>query len=317
MSVASLLLEVTQRCDRACAHCYNVWRSDARYPRHELSRFELRRWADRAMESFSPRTVTLIGGEPLLCDGIHALVGHLTSKGVAVGLSTHGGLVDRAGARGLARAGLRAAEVSLCGARPDDGAAVSAGLETIALLQAEGIHCTASFVLARPFLARLVEGIRGAVAVGASGIAVHPLLEPFPGALPAELVPGTGEIVVAIAGLAEQSGRWGIPILFSYPIGDCRVSDGAGALFRAACACDGSRAVVDPLGNVRRCEADPHVVGNVFQDGPMVVAHSNRVPEACSECELRTCRRPCPFLARPGESWAAASPGDGCRVVDS
>ncbi len=297
MRVGSLLLELTQRCDRACAHCYNVWRSDARYPRHELSRSELRGWADRALDVFSPRTVTLIGGEPLLCEGALELVGHVSGRGVAVGLSTHGGLMDRAGARGLARAGLRAAEVSLCAERADQDAAVSAGLETIALLQAEGIHCTASFVLARPFLARLGEGIRAAVAVGAAGIAVHPLLEPFPGALPAELVPAADEIVEAIAGLAEQSARWGIPILFSYPIGDGRVPGGAEAMFRAACACDDSRAVVDPLGNVRRCEADPQVVGNVFRDEPIAIAHSNRGPAACAECEVGSCRRPCRFLA--------------------
>ncbi|HQP35645.1 MAG TPA: hypothetical protein PLI95_10705 [Polyangiaceae bacterium] len=176
---------------------------------------------------------------------------------------------------------------------------------------------TASFVLARPLLARLGEGIRAAVAVGAAGIAVHPLLEPFPGALPAELVPAADEIVGEIAGLAGQSARWGIPILFSYPIGDCRVPGGAEAMFRAACACDGSRAVVDPLGNVRRCEAEPHVVGNVFRDEPIAIARSNRAPAACAECEVRSCRRPCRFLARGIESWSAAAPGGGCRVVDS
>jgi len=258
MSCDAVLWELTWRCDRACAHCYNVWRHDCDYPRAELLSSELPGFAARLLDKFSPRTVTLIGGEPLLHEGCADVVRHLTSEGVAVAMSTHGGLVDAAMARSLALAGLKAAEVSLMA----DDTHLAAACRAIALLDAQGIACTASIVLVRAALERVGELVARAAAFGAIGLSVHPLIEPFPGALPDTLVPDEHEFTAALEEIARGSARTGLPARLSYPPGARRVPASARELAANCCACDGSRRVVDAAGNIRWCEADPQVIGD-------------------------------------------------------
>lgn len=297
MSCDAVLWELTWRCDRACAHCYNVWRHGVDYPIAELGHSELRRLADRIMETFSPRTVTVIGGEPLMHERCVDVVDHLSRRGVAVAMSTHGGLVDEQTARGLALAGLRAAEVSLCPEACDD-AKLSAACRALALLGAQGIACTASVVLARPFLPRIGELVARAAAFGAIGVSIHPLIEPFPGALPDRLVPEAHELMTALQEISECSARAGMPARLSYPPGTCRVPESAAGLAASCCPCDGSRPVVDPAGNVRRCEADRVVGGNVRRDTPASPRSRPQQTPECASCDRTSCRRPCPFLAR-------------------
>lgn len=289
----AVLLELTQRCDRACAHCYNVWRHDRSHPVAEIAPSELRSLAQRILTVFSPRTVTVMGGEPLLHEGCVELLGHLAGQGIEVALATHGGLVDSVTARSLSAAGVRAVEVSLC---PEPAQACRA----LGLLEAQGIDCTASIVLARPFLAMLPELLERAAAFGAVGLSVHPLIEPFPGALARGLVPDEEQLAAALCEVAERSARAGMPALLSYPIGACRVPAPAAGIDRASCRCDGSRIVVDAAGNVRRCEADPAVMGDVFERVPTLAGPEPWRAAECRGCGDGSCRRPCRFVARPG-----------------
>lgn len=259
MTCDAILVELTQRCDRACAHCYNVWRHDRGYPPAELPRSELEPFVTRLLDRFSPRTVTLIGGEPLLHEGCADLVRLLSNRGIAVALSTHGGLVDTSMALSLALAGLRAAEVSLCSGSVEAG--VAAACRAIALLDAQGIACTASIVLVRPWLERVSDLVARAAAFGAVGLSIHPLVEPIPGVLPAHLVPDEREFSEALEELARCSERMGMPARLSYPPGAGRVPASANELASNCCACDGSRRLVDAAGNVRWCEVDPRVNG--------------------------------------------------------
>jgi MoaA/NifB/PqqE/SkfB family radical SAM enzyme len=293
MSCANVLLELLQRCDRSCAHCYNVWRHCRGYPRGELQGAALRAWAERCLAVFHPRSVTVIGGEPLLHNGLFELLEYLGAQGVETSISTHGGLVDLTTARRLSHARVRAVEVSLCGSPGERERAARA----LRYLEEAGLHCTASVVLSRPTLPELRDLVHRAVAFGATSVAVHPLLEPWPGALEKELVADDAEIRAALELLAALALRYQLPVLLSYPAGACRLPESAAPLARAVCDCRVLRPVVDPLGNVRRCEVSPAIMGNVFRDAPPGIVPVVNEPAACAGCSDGRCQRPCQYLA--------------------
>ncbi len=67
----TLIVELTQRCNHACRHCYNVWHSDSPgrpsgYPRGELGTAQTLALLTKALGEITCSHVTLTGGEPLL-----------------------------------------------------------------------------------------------------------------------------------------------------------------------------------------------------------------------------------------------------------
>ncbi len=62
----SLIFEVTQRCNHACLHCYNVWQGENSYPRGELDTARTIDLLAKALDETICHHVTLTGGEPLL-----------------------------------------------------------------------------------------------------------------------------------------------------------------------------------------------------------------------------------------------------------
>ena len=76
----TLIFEVTQRCNHACLHCYNVWVGPERlagdYPRGELDTAQTLALLNKALDEVRCDHVTLTGGEPLLREDLGLLIHH-------------------------------------------------------------------------------------------------------------------------------------------------------------------------------------------------------------------------------------------------
>jgi MoaA/NifB/PqqE/SkfB family radical SAM enzyme len=303
----ALLYEITARCDRTCRHCYNVWRHGAEPAERleaspaEPSWGETADLLDRAIERLSPSSVTLIGGEPLLDERTPMAVRHLAKRGVPVALSTHGGQVDARLARELVNGGLRAAEVSFC-SDAGDGSSLPAACRAVSEFQAAGLVSTVSLVLARPFLPRLREMLERAIAFGAGGVSLQPLVEPVPGALDPDLVPSADELARSLDDLQTRAQRASFPIALSLPVGECALPDRqTPELARALCG-PGRKLVMSSTGDLRPCEPSPRRLGSIFDRQLPEVGRSAapcaRAPSCASSCRsAAACGGRCAHLA--------------------
>jgi pyrroloquinoline quinone biosynthesis protein E len=112
--LGALVVEVTRRCDLACNHCYNVWKSGSEMP-PELPTSELAALLDKALSECDTRQVALSGGEPTLRPDLEDLVALARRRAVSVTLITHGQGLDDSRITSLARAGVGLFELSLNG----------------------------------------------------------------------------------------------------------------------------------------------------------------------------------------------------------
>ena len=99
--LSSLIFEVTQRCNHACLHCYNVWNAgnDAgaaaggAYPRGELDTERTLLLLGKALDETECSHVTLTGGEPLLRADLPVLLDYLRRRNARATIISNGRLL--------------------------------------------------------------------------------------------------------------------------------------------------------------------------------------------------------------------------------
>ena len=112
-------LQVADRCNHACGHCYQV-----QGEKGELDLDALRGIIDGIAEA-GVLTLNVSGGEATLRPDLPAVLRHARSRGMAVRLYTNAFLVDRAYAAELASIGLLEVHVSVYSAAPTEHDAVT------------------------------------------------------------------------------------------------------------------------------------------------------------------------------------------------
>ncbi len=112
-------LNLTQRCNLACDHCY----LDARVMREgaadELSTTELKKALEQIAEAGPEAMVVLTGGEPLLRPDIEELAAHASRLGLMVVVGSNGILLSPERLAKLQQAGVAGIGLSLDSLRPD------------------------------------------------------------------------------------------------------------------------------------------------------------------------------------------------------
>ena len=114
-----IAVNLTRRCNLACAHCYMDANTRLSASPDELSTADVERLLGE-IASRSPETmVVLTGGEPLLRRDLEQLVGHGRRLGLAMVVGTNGVLLDRRRADALKAAGVMGVGISLDSLDPE------------------------------------------------------------------------------------------------------------------------------------------------------------------------------------------------------
>lgn len=169
----SLRLAVTSACDLHCIYCSpeSTACSNAGYDRVSLDELL---WFVRTTQQFFPvKKIHLTGGEPLMREGVAALVHALARTGVGdLALTTNGQRLSILAAA-LAHAGLRRINVSLDSRCPDVYARITRGgkvqpvLDGIAAARAAGLAIKLNMVVLRGYNdAEIISHARFALAHG-------------------------------------------------------------------------------------------------------------------------------------------------------
>jgi|WetSurMetagenome_2_1015567.scaffolds.fasta_scaffold183297_2 radical SAM protein with 4Fe4S-binding SPASM domain len=274
-TLQSLIFEVTQRCNHACLHCYNVWHADPAYPRGELDTSSTLDLLAKALHETFCSHVTLTGGEPLLRSDLPQILEFLQKRHVQCTLISNGRLLALPKVKDLVRLGVGLFELPLLGdcrqihdeLSGSDGAwdAVLAAMADIRLARGQFV---AAFVATRKNVERLPEVIKLAFAFGARAVMLNRFNPGGRGRLHIdELLPSTAQVRQALASAEAAALEYNLPISCSIPIQPCLVDiTRFPHLGFGYCAAGTDRAyyTLDPLGNVRPCNHTNTILGNLF-----------------------------------------------------
>lgn len=106
-------LNLTRRCNLACAHCYLDAGARHRGGARELTTAEVKALIDQIAALSDETMIVLTGGEPLLRRDLCAIAAHASELGLMVVVGTNGTLLDDARVQALQDAGVRALGISL------------------------------------------------------------------------------------------------------------------------------------------------------------------------------------------------------------
>ncbi len=312
----TLIFEVTQRCNHACRHCYNIWHGGA-YPRGELPTGETLALLDKVLDETRCRHVTLTGGEPLLRDDLPRILDLLRARGVRSTVISNGRLLSEPMVVELLERGAGLFELPLLSHRREthDGlsgapGAFDAVLKAMAHIRTHRGQFVAVFVATRPNLPHLRDAIKLAFAFGARGLMLNRFNPGGRGqAAIDELLPSVEEMTQALAVADAAAAEFSFPISCSIPIQPCLIDlDAYDHLSFGFCAAGTERAyyTLDPLGNLRPCNHTSTVLGNLRQETFRELVASERMadfldarPAFCDPCRLRdVCQGGCKAAAQ-------------------
>ncbi|HHN67466.1 MAG TPA: radical SAM protein [Thermopetrobacter sp.] len=111
-------LNLTQRCNLACRHCYLDAGTKEDGGADELTTGEVTKLIDEIADLSDETMVVLTGGEPLLRPDIMAIAGHASGRGLMTVMGTNGMGLTRKRAEALLAAGVRAVGISVDSLRP-------------------------------------------------------------------------------------------------------------------------------------------------------------------------------------------------------
>jgi radical SAM protein with 4Fe4S-binding SPASM domain len=315
----TLLFEVTQRCNHACLHCYNVWHSEGRpyrYPRGELDTPRTLALLNKVLDETSCDHVALTGGEPLLRSDLPQVLDLLAERDVHVTLISNGRLLTEDTVVDLIDRGVTLFELPLLSHRREvhdflsgSPGAFDAVLDAMACIRSHHGRLVSVFVATRPNLPDLYDTIRLAFAFGSTGLMLNRLNV---GGRACDhvkdLLPSAREVrdLLSVASAARE--EFGLPISCSVAIQPCLIGAHSYPNLRFGfCGAGTEHAyyTLDPLGNLRPCNHTPTILGNLLEESFVDLIASERlssfvqaVPDFCHPCRLRDqCRGGCKAAA--------------------
>jgi radical SAM protein with 4Fe4S-binding SPASM domain len=301
----SIIFEVTQRCNHACLHCYNVWHGNDAYPRGELDTRRTIDLLDKALAETSCNHVTLTGGEPLLRADLHEILDHLRKLLVHTTIISNGRLIDPVKAKEVMECGVGLFELPLLSHRAEIhdelsglAGAWEAVLEAMTNIRLQRGQVVCAYVATRNNIKDVYETFRLAFAFGARAIMFNRF---NPGGRGwehlEELLPSAEQVRQALAAADAAAQEFNLPVSCSIPIQPCLIDTGRFPHIQFSyCSAGSAQAyyTLDPLGNVRPCNHTDIILGNLFQTPFPDLIRSARMasferafPPACSPCSRR------------------------------
>jgi MoaA/NifB/PqqE/SkfB family radical SAM enzyme len=267
-----IMFEVTQRCNNNCIYCYNVWKADINYPAGELSLPEIKTLWDRLTDDIIVQSVTLTGGEPLMRRDIEDIASYLLSKRIKLSLATNGTLVDENRAKSLVNAGLKSFEIPLLSTDRDIHNSLSRNnaydksCEAITNLKAHEAGVTAVFVATRLNIGHFNDVAELAFALGADAIMIDRFLLGGEGKNNQEELAPTNKELAELVEKAEKAAiKYKLEISLGIPMPRGLVDSSRFKKVKfGECGAGRGKWAIDPLGNLRLCEQEPSISGNLL-----------------------------------------------------
>lgn len=308
-----LIYEITPRCNSNCLYCYNVWKQDQSYPQEEIPLAKIKELFERILAENSLADVTLAGGEPLLHPDIVEVAAFLKAKKVRVGLATNGSLLDETMTIRLIDAGVDYFEISLPGVEEKTYQALTRtyyfreARQAILKTKKHKAKVTVAAIITKLNLTDLNEIIDLCAAFSADSLALNRFVPGGTGLEHrADLAVSAEELAALLRRLNNRNRECHFPVNITIPVESCVIEHSKYPYLNfGTCACGQIKWVIDPTGNLRTCEQNPEIIGNLFksefkelaQSLPVKEFQRNNLKADCRECaRYHNCGGGCRFL---------------------
>jgi radical SAM protein with 4Fe4S-binding SPASM domain len=315
-------LNVTEKCNIRCVHCY--WEEYGKHPDPSLETIDsiLHKFNElgKAYGERHRHVLTIGGGEPTIRKDLEQIIKLAVRRRFQVRLVTNGVLIDEARARSLRKAGLKVAQVSLDGACEATHDKVrgkgnwARSMRGIEAFKKAGVFVVLSYVLLpgmnmdeAPLLLDLVQKLKVAGAKFA-----RPVKE---GQAILHKVTIQGDYWGAFKGILDHANQirykrllmFFDPLAHLLPIEEPKRTRGLWGLATDLCQCDNTELIEvnGSSGDVYFCRIR-HKLGNIWKDDlvklwqshPVLVGLRRKTPQgACNGCSAwKSCRGGCPAV---------------------
>ncbi len=309
-------IAVTYRCNLKCDFCYVGDKMDDSYSpvgaRHELNTSDTKKILFKIYNEAQIPSVSFTGGEPLLRRDIHELVNYASNIGLWTNLITNGTLLDKTMVKGLKKAGLSSAQVSIEGPHADIHDRITgvrgsfdATVKGIKLLRDACIPVHTNTTVSKNNLMHLEEIVALVKNVGLQRLSMN-LLIPCGSALGNKKLwvsySEIGDYILKVKHYAETEN---IKFLWYSPVPMCQFNPIAYGFGNKSCAAITGLLSIDPFGNIIPCSSWRMPVGSLLQRSFKDIWQSSMLsyfknieyaPKKCHEClSFDVCKGACPL----------------------
>jgi radical SAM protein with 4Fe4S-binding SPASM domain len=312
MNALNFMFEVTQSCNSNCKFCYNIWKENPQYPKGELSVLQIKALFDKFFVGVPTQSIFLSGGEPLLRDDLEDIVAYLKSKKLFVGVCSNGLLLTQERVKMLVDAGVDQFEVTLLSAKPDMhnelcGCATlfEHACEAISNILHYKVNMRIAFVATKLNIHSVGEVLDLSFKLGVKALAFYRFTPTGRGLINcSSLLPSQEQLNSALDTMDEKSAQLKIKINLGIPFEPCLVQKKPKNILFTYCQAGRRKLTIDSLGNLRLCEQDSRILGNLFRRNLAMLVLREKIkgvktplPDKCRRCDQKhLCRGGCKFL---------------------
>ncbi|MBI2267272.1 MAG: radical SAM protein [Armatimonadetes bacterium] len=295
------ILELTQRCNHVCPHCYNVWKLGQGYPGGELDTSSLKKLVKKLKDETDCRLITLSGGEPLLRKDFFEILSFIHSLDIGTVLITNGSLVTPEKIGKCLEYGVQTFELPLLSYRREMHNAMSGApsfdkvVDAIAEIKKQKGTVVSVFVATRKNIQDFEKTVELAFALGVDGFMLNRFNPGGAGVrVIEELLPSVESLREVLEKADELSAKYALSVSCSIPMQPCIFDftqyPRLGTGFCAA-GTKGAYYTFDPIGNMRPCNHSTTILGNFLErtfaellSGAQMKEFTAACPSFCDPC---------------------------------
>ncbi len=305
------IFEITSECNSRCIYCYNVWKNHSGFPQTSLSLDEIKILLNQLLEDTKISGITLAGGEPLLHPHLWEILSFLKDRGIKTGIASNGILLDEGTILRLIQRGVSYFEISLDSIDPEMYRELTGvdGLKKVkqALLSLRKLrqNVTVSIIISGENYQAIPRVIDLCYAFSVKTIALNRYI-PCPENNNPALEISTQQLKNILSMADMKSRNYNLPILVTIPVEACLIDHSPYSHLKfGTCSCGDLKWVIGPGGDLRACEQNPEILGNLLEESFTLLAQKTKV-ELFRENNLQS---HCPKCISFNQC------GGGCRFV--
>lgn len=291
------ILELATSCNLNCIYCYNVWKEKDSFKQKRISLSSIKKIIHAILEQTSVSGITLAGGEPLLNEDIFEIATFLSSENIRVNITSNGLLLNENNVKHLIDCGVNDFEISmpasdeemfkiLCGS-----ANLKTARDALLNIRKYGARLTVSSVICKSNFKNVQEIIEMSAAFGADYFIFNRFVPGGEGKRNHDkLKLESDELIQALSHANVAAAKNKIPVIAAIPVEHCIFDTSSFKnLHFGSCGCGKIKWVVDPEGNLRCCEQNPDILGNLLEDDFQTLSQKAEVKTFCSNTFTESC----------------------------
>ncbi|MCK5491039.1 MAG: radical SAM protein [Candidatus Pacebacteria bacterium] len=306
------IYEITPRCNSNCLYCYNIWKENSSYPHGELRIVQIKELFTKLFSEVIPKRITIAGGEPLMYSDLFEVISFLRSQNIMVSIATNGTLLSEGILKKLIASGVDYFEISLVSLNSKTYERLSRNnklpqaKKAILNIKKYKARLAVSFVINKLNFENIEDVIDFCYASSVDVLALNRFALGGRGLKYKSLLQISNFELKTVLKIANQKSKeYNFPINITIPIENCLINHNEYPFLNfGGCECGRRKWVIDPLGNLRICEQNPHILGSLFKKSFYELSGLDKIHEfkkdnlrdSCNSCKLFDfCRGGCRY----------------------